>query len=125
MEVACLSANYIDPKEKGVIVSSSDSSSSGCSSGVTHCDYQNAIIDKLILYEDITALTENSPWETWYLNHVQTWVASNKVDLYYTKSKFVIFKRRSCIEVLSLMAESSPFVRVISIWEFISTNTAF
>ena len=53
------------------------------------------IIGKLLLYADDTVLIENSPWETGDLKYLQTWLARNKVDLNYTKSKFVIFEKRA------------------------------
>ena len=53
------------------------------------------IIGKLLLYADDTVLIENSPSETGYLNYLQIWLALNKVDLNYTKSKFVIFEKRA------------------------------
>ena len=51
------------------------------------------IIGKVLLYEDDTALIENSPSETGDLKCFQTWLDRNKVDLNYTKSKFVIFEK--------------------------------
>ena len=53
------------------------------------------IIGKLILYADDTVLRENSPSETGNLNYLQTWLARNKVDLNYTKSKYVFFAKRA------------------------------
>ena len=51
------------------------------------------IIGKLLLYAEITVLMENSPSETGDLKYLQTWLARNMVDLSYTKSKFLIFKK--------------------------------
>ena len=53
------------------------------------------IIGKLLLYADDTVLIENSPSETGDLNYLQTWLALDKIDLKYTKSKFVIFEKRA------------------------------
>ena len=53
------------------------------------------IIGKLLLYADDTVFIENSPSETGDLNYLQTWLALNKIDLKYTKSKFVIFEKRA------------------------------
>ena len=53
------------------------------------------IIDKLLLYADDTVPIENSLSETGDLKTLQTWLARNKVDLNYTKSKFVIFEKRA------------------------------
>ena len=53
------------------------------------------IIGKLLLYADDTVLIENSPSETGDMNYLQIWLALNKVDLNYTKSKFVIFEKRA------------------------------
>ena len=52
-------------------------------------------IGKLLLYADDTGLIENSPSETGDLKYLQTWLARKKVDLIYTKSKFVIFEKRA------------------------------
>ena len=49
------------------------------------------IIEKLLLYADDTALIQHSPSETGDLNSLQTWLALNKIDLNYTKCKFVNF----------------------------------
>ena len=38
---------------------------------------------------------ENSPSETGDLNYLQTWLALNKIDLNYTKFKFVIFEKQA------------------------------
>ena len=53
------------------------------------------IIGKMLLYADDTVLRENSPSETGDLKYLQTWLARNKVDLNYTKSRFVIFEKRA------------------------------
>ena len=53
------------------------------------------IIGKLLLYADDTVLIENSPSKTGDLKYLQTWLARNKIDLNYTKSKFVIFEKRA------------------------------
>ena len=53
------------------------------------------IIGVLLLYADDTVLIENSSSETGDLKYLRTWLARNKVDLNYTKSKFVIFERRA------------------------------
>ena len=53
------------------------------------------IIGKLLLYADDTVLIEISPSDTGDLNYLQTWLALNKIDLNYTKSKFVIFEKRA------------------------------
>ena len=53
------------------------------------------IIGRLLLYADDTVLIENSPPETGDLKCLQTWLARNKVDLNYTKSKFVFFEKRA------------------------------
>ena len=53
------------------------------------------IIGKLLLNADDTVLIEKSASETGDLKHLQTWLARNKVDLNYTKSKFVIFEKRA------------------------------
>ena len=53
------------------------------------------IIGKLLLYADDTVLIENSPSETADLNYLQNWLALNKIDLNYTKYKFVIFEKRA------------------------------
>ena len=53
------------------------------------------IIVKMLLYADDTVLGEKSPSETGDLKNLQTWLARNKVDLNYTKSKFVIFEKRA------------------------------
>ena len=50
---------------------------------------------KLLLYADHTVLIENSPSGTGDLNYLQTWLALKKVDLNYTKSKFVFFEKRA------------------------------
>ena len=57
------------------------------------------IISKLLLYADDTFLIENSPSETGDLNFLQNWLALNKVDLNYTKSKFVIIEKRAKVYV--------------------------
>ena len=55
------------------------------------------IIGKLLLYADDPVLIENSPSETGDLNYLQTWLALNKLDLNYTKSKFVIFEKQAIV----------------------------
>ena len=55
------------------------------------------IIGKLLLYADDTVLIENSLSATRDLKYLQTWLALNKVDLNYTKSKFVVFEKRAKI----------------------------
>ena len=49
----------------------------------------------LLLYADDTVLTESSHSETGDLNYLQNWLALTKVDLNYTKSKFVIFENQA------------------------------
>ena len=53
------------------------------------------IIGKVLLYADDTVLRGSSSSETGDLNYLNTWLALNKVDLNYTKSKFVIFEKRA------------------------------
>ena len=53
------------------------------------------IIGKLLLYSDNTVLIEKSPSETGDLNYLAIWLALNKIDLNYTKSKLVIFEKRA------------------------------
>ena len=55
------------------------------------------IVDKFLLYKDDTVLIENSPSQTGDLNYSQTWLAINKVDLNYTKFKFVFFEKRAMV----------------------------
>ena len=52
------------------------------------------IIGTLLLCADDTVPIENSPSETGNLKCLQTWLALIKVDLNYTKSKFVVFEKR-------------------------------
>ena len=52
-------------------------------------------LGKLISHSDDSALTENWPSETVDLNHGQTLLASNKIDLNYTQSLFVNFEKWS------------------------------
>ena len=49
----------------------------------------------MLLYADDTVLIENSPSETGDLIYLQTWLALNRTELNYTKSKFVIFEMRA------------------------------
>ena len=53
------------------------------------------IIGKLLLYADDTVLSGNSPSETGDLNYLQTWLALNKIDSNYTKTKVVIFEMQA------------------------------
>ena len=53
------------------------------------------IIGKLLLYADDTVLIENLLSEAGDLKYLQSWLARNKVDLNYTKSKFVFFEKRA------------------------------
>ena len=53
------------------------------------------IIGKLFSYADDTVFIGKSLSETGDLKYLQTWLALNKIDLNYTKSKFVTFEKRA------------------------------